>query len=170
MKAWFTDSLIISISCWCSDTTKKVWGANDMRGNVVFFPPCSQHAPLLICHICIWLQEHLRSRGPLKLYIWGDLVCTVCSVFYRLKEKHGPPTSPLLQGLTLPGKQFIQGNHMHTEACVQWAQSCTYTRVQSRALACVTPTRTPTPGADTVRLPLCLALRQHSATCFNFQH
>lgn len=77
-----------------------------------------------------------RSRGPLQQSDWGE---PVCSDVHRLKEKHGTPTASLLRGLTLLGKQVIQGNHMHMEACSR-AQRPGYSHMHSHTHACVTPT------------------------------
>lgn len=126
--------------------------------------PYSQHA-LPICPIYIWLQEPLGSKGPLEQSDWAKCVC---GDFHTLKEKHGPPTSSLFQGLTRLGKQVIQGNHMHMEACSR-AHRLGYNHMHS--YACATPTCRCL-GADSCP-PRCAWHRvsaRRLAFCFNCQH
>lgn len=89
-------------SCWCSDTTKRFKSANDLRGNVGFSP-----SMFTTCITPFLPRLYLTSgegEDPQRCD-WGNPAA--CSDFYRQKEKHRPPTSTLLRGLTLLEKQAI---------------------------------------------------------------
>ncbi len=76
------------------------------------------------------------SESPLQQSDWVE---PVCSDVHRLEEKYATPTASLLQGLMLLGKQVVQGNHMHMEACSR-AHRPGYSHMHSHTHTCVTPT------------------------------